>query len=249
MEIQSDDDKRRIIRGIITNSIIDLPSSEYTPHIVEMFNPVYGWSSIFERAKLSGILTKLIFALDRTVVLAPQKEQFFEAFRRTPFDATRIVILGQDPYPGKDSKGKSYACGASFAIDPNCSPVPPSLANIKRESNCTDDNDLMNWTKQGVFLLNASITLHDSSDTNPSIWTSLIKLILSELAMKKKILFFLWGTQAKYFEDTIQGNGGIVLTAGHPASRNISQNSFEGCAHFDKANAFFRTLGENTIRW
>ena len=236
---------KELIREIVTEKKVLSPETKYSYLFARML--ASSWRPIFEEADNQGIINLLLRILDNITIHEPKPDLIFYALERVPYHKVRVVIMGQDPYPGKDKNGVSYAVGASFAIPKEASPIPSSFLKVMLESKAKSQ-DLENWMNQGVLLLNASLTLHESSERNPNIWTPLINMIITNLAKRKDVLFLLWGNSAKSFEDLIKQNNGNYLSAGHPSSRNIT-NNFMGCRHFELVNQFYRELGMPEIKW
>ncbi len=184
-------------------------------------------------------------------VIYPPGKQIFNAFEYTPFDKVKVVIIGQDPYhnPGQ-------AHGLSFSVPDGVAP-PPSLVNIFKE--LRDDleipipntGNLEKWAKQGVLLLNASLTVVASTPMSHSgigwhIFTDeVIKHISND---KSNVVFLLWGKFAQNKEALIDTAKHKVLKAAHPSPLS-AYNGFFGCRHFSKANAWLREAGEKPVDW
>jgi uracil-DNA glycosylase len=170
-------------------------------------------------------------------VIYPLGPDIFRAFEFTPFDNVKVVILGQDPYhnPGE-------AMGLSFSV-PEGIKIPPSLKNIYKEIKedlgleVPQHGDLTYWAKQGVFLLNAMLTVEKNKagshkDIGWQIFTNAVIQTLS--AQKNKLVFMLWGNFAKSKKELIDSSKHLVLEAAHPSP--LAGGAFFGCRHFSKAN-------------
>jgi uracil-DNA glycosylase len=181
----------------------------------------------------------------------PPGSFIFNAFNTTPFDKVKIVLLGQDPY-----HGPHQAHGLCFSVLDGV-PPPPSLQNIFKELNndigmpIPEKGDLTPWAKQGVFLLNASLTVRagDAMSHSKIGWATftdaVIKIISSE---KRNIVFLLWGRFAQDKQTLIDETKHYVLKAAHPSPLSAS-NGFFGCKHFSKTNNFLVKNGIDPIDW
>ena len=161
-----------------------------------------------------------------------------------------MVILGQDPYhsPGQ-------AMGLSFSV-PRGVRTPPSLVNIYKELN-TDlqiplavHGDLTTWAAQGVFLLNAMLTVeHKKPGSHKKIgWQDFTDAVIQTLSAKRdKLIFMLWGNFAKEKSTLIDDNKHLVLEAAHPSP--LARGAYFGSQHFSKANAYLKTHGMTEIDW
>lgn len=180
----------------------------------------------------------------------PDKNLIFQAFNLTPFDKIRVVILGQDPYhnPGQ-------ANGLAFSVPSNISP-PPSLKNIFKELENDlglkrENSDLSDWARQGVLLLNSSLTvLAHRANSHANIgWEELtnqvIKLISNE---HQRVVFILWGNFAKSKIKFIDTKKHFVLTSSHPSPLSAHQG-FLGSKPFSKTNNKLLEWGAKPISW
>lgn len=180
----------------------------------------------------------------------PDDDLVFNALNFVPYDKVKVVILGQDPYhePGQ-------AHGLSFSVlDPT--PLPPSLVNIYQEI-ATDLNisplksgDLSRWAKQGVLLLNTTLTVrkHAAMSHKGKGWETFTGKIIELLAKRKEpIVFMLWGSHAQQFAGIIEPQH-LVLKAPHPSPLSAYRGFF-GCKHFSKCNEFLTKNGQIPIDW
>lgn len=180
----------------------------------------------------------------------PPGPLIFNAFDSTPFDKVRVVILGQDPYHGPDQ-----AMGLCFSVSKNVA-VPASLKNIYKELHqdvgfkIPAHGDLTPWTTQGVFLLNAILTVERSQAGSHSkigwqIFTDAVIKILSE--QRSGLIFLLWGNYARSKSALIDQSKHTILEAAHPSP--LARNAFSGCKHFSQVNAILKSRGESSINW
>ncbi|MBQ7675005.1 MAG: uracil-DNA glycosylase [Campylobacter sp.] len=183
-------------------------------------------------------------------VVFPPSELIFNAFNITPFDEVKVVILGQDPY-----HGINQAMGLSFSV-PKGVKIPPSLINIFKELQMEfgyeipKNGDLTNWAKQGVLLLNSSLSVAANKPNSHSkfgwqIFTDSVIKILSQ--KRQNLVFMLWGNYAKAKANLIDENCHLVLKAAHPSP--LAGGAFFGCNHFKKCNEYLQMHGKIGIKW
>lgn len=180
----------------------------------------------------------------------PKGKLIFNAFELTPFDKVKVVILGQDPY-----HGVNQAHGLSFSVQDGVTP-PPSLKNIYKEIEndlnikIGNSGNLEPWAKQGVLLLNSSLTVRASEAASHSkigweIFTdSIIKILSSK---KENLVFLLWGNFAKAKSILIDNKKHLILEAAHPSP--LARGAFFGCRHFSKCNNYLISKGLSPIDW
>ena len=185
-------------------------------------------------------------------VIYPESKNIFTAFNLTLFEAVKVVILGQDPY-----HGSGQAHGLSFSVPGNVKP-PPSLINIykelqddlKKEVNFNNGN-LENWAKQGVFLLNTTLTVERSKPLSHQkigwdIFTNkVISVISNEL---ENIVFILWGSFAQSKKEYIDSSKHLILIAPHPSPLSAHRGFF-GSKPFSKTNAFLKSKQIDMVEW
>ncbi|MGB4850106.1 MAG: uracil-DNA glycosylase [Saprospiraceae bacterium] len=180
----------------------------------------------------------------------PPGPLIFNAFNKTPFDKVKVVILGQDPY-----HGAGQAMGLCFSVPKNI-PVPASLKNIYKELNrdigfvIPTHGDLTAWTSQGIFLLNAILTVEQNLPASHSkigwqIFTDAVIKILSN--ERQGLIFLLWGNYARTKKELIDLSKHTVLEAAHPSP--LARDAFSGCSHFSKTNTILKNRGETPINW
>ena len=183
-------------------------------------------------------------------VIYPPGPLIFNAFNLTPFDQVKVVIIGQDPY-----HGPGQAEGLSFSV-PHGMPLPPSLVNIYREIE-TDlgvslhkDGSLRGWAEQGVFLLNAVLTVRAGQPTSHSRigWTEFTDAVIRTLSERREgLVFLLWGNFARSKRELIDTRRHTVLEAAHPSP--LARGAFFGCKHFSKTNQILVSQGLPPIDW
>ncbi|HOB27662.1 MAG TPA: uracil-DNA glycosylase [Bacteroidales bacterium] len=181
----------------------------------------------------------------------PPGQLIFNAFNLTPFDKVKIVIIGQDPY-----HGYGQAHGLCFSV-PKGIAKPPSLQNIFKELkedlniNPPDHGDLTGWARQGVFLLNAILTVRENTpESHRNIgWENFTNAAIKNLSDKKEhLVFMLWGAYAQEKEKLIENTKHLILKAAHPSPFSANRGFF-GCHHFSKANQYLIANSIDPIKW
>lgn len=179
----------------------------------------------------------------------PARENVFRALEATPYEETKVVILGQDPY-----HGPGQAQGLSFSV-PNNMKAPPSLQNMLKEL-ATDigprnHHDLMSWAKQGVLLLNACLTVpeHDANAHAGLIWETFTDAVI-ELVNEKEspVVFILWGGFAKKKKKLITNSRHLILESAHPSPLSAYRGFF-GSRPYSQTNAFLEANALSPINW
>lgn len=180
----------------------------------------------------------------------PPSSLIFNAFNLTPFDKVKVVILGQDPY-----HGEGQAEGLSFSVPEGVKP-PPSLVNIYKEIESdlgepvTRNGSLRDWAEQGVFLLNAALTVRAGEPASHSNigWTKFTDAVIETLSREKTgIIFLLWGNFARSKASLIDSSKHYILEAAHPSP--LARGAFFGCRHFSKTNELLLKMKKAPIRW
>jgi uracil-DNA glycosylase len=186
-------------------------------------------------------------------VVYPPESLVFNAFSQTPFDQVKVVIIGQDPY-----HGKGQAEGLCFSVPKGIS-VPPSLKNIYKEIEADlgfpppNHGCLLSWAKQGVLLLNATLTVREKSPRSHygKGWETFTDSVVESLCQKKDpIVFLLWGKSAQEKCENILNKSNhphIILSCSHPSP--YSAKGFLGCRHFSKTNQYLANFGKTPINW
>jgi uracil-DNA glycosylase len=175
----------------------------------------------------------------------------FNAFNTTPIDKVKVVILGQDPY-----HGPNQAHGLCFSVQ-NGVPPPPSLINIFKELqedigiSIPNHGNLTHWAKQGVFLLNASLTVRASEPMSHAKigWAQFTDTVIKQISEQKQhVVFLLWGKFAQEKRVLIDESKHLILKAAHPSPLSANAGFF-GCKHFSKANAWLMSKGIDPVDW
>jgi len=181
----------------------------------------------------------------------PPSRQIFAAFEAAPFDAVKLVILGQDPY-----HGPGQAHGLCFSVQPGV-PVPPSLQNIFAEIERDlgiprpDHGCLLPWARQGVLLLNAVLTVEAgrAGSHQGKGWEGFTDAAIEALNREREgLVFLLWGSYAQRKGALIDGRRHRVLKAPHPSPLS-AHRGFIGCGHFSAANRYLQQQGKTPIDW
>ena len=180
----------------------------------------------------------------------PDKNNIYNALKLTPPDKVKVVILGQDPYINKNQ-----ANGLSFSVQPGIA-IPPSLRNIFREQRKDlgiiqpNSGDLTKWAKQGVLLLNTTLTVRAglSNSHQGKGWGIFTDSIIKYLGQKENIVFMLWGNNAKAKRKLIDSSKNLILEAAHPSPLSATRGFF-GCQHFSKANNYLIEHNLSPIDW
>jgi uracil-DNA glycosylase len=204
----------------------------------------------FEQPYFQAVASFLKREKEAGKVIYPPGSLIFNAFNSTPFDQVKVVILGQDPYhnPGE-------AMGLSFSV-PRGIATPPSLKNIYKELNSDvgvpipAHGDLSSWAKQGVFLLNAMLTVeHKQAQSHQHIgWQNFTDAVIRKLSERREhLVFMLWGNFARKKASLIDASRHLILEAAHPSP--LAGGAFFGCKHFSQANAYLEEHGLTPIDW
>lgn len=195
-------------------------------------------------------LTNFVKEEYKTKTVFPPAKLIFNAFDHTPFDKVKVVILGQDPY-----HNINQAHGLSFSVNDGVR-IPPSLVNIFKEINTdlgipvANSGNLTRWADQGVFLLNATLTVeaHQAGSHQNKGWESFTDAAIKQLSdNRENIVFLLWGAYAQKKEMLINTNRHLVLKAPHPSP--LARGGFFGNKHFSQANNYLVSKGISPINW
>lgn len=185
------------------------------------------------------------------VRIFPPKEQIFNAFKMCHVNDIKVVILGQDPY-----HEVNQAHGLCFSVNEGIV-IPPSLRNIFKEIESDlgvtppDNGYLVRWAKQGVLLLNATLTVreHCAGSHQNRGWETFTDNVISRLSLThNNLVFMLWGSYAQKKSLIIDHNKHLILKAAHPSPLSAYRGFF-GCRHFSQANDYLRRVGKGEIAW
>jgi len=213
------------------------------------------WLKILENEMGKKYFQDLIYFVKNQYVdkiCYPPSDLIFSAFNHCSLDNIKVVIIGQDPY-----HGPNQANGLCFSVDSKLK-NPPSLINIFKEIsnnlNCEirKNGNLLDWSKQGVLLLNSVLTVEKGFPGSHSgkgweIFTDYILKLIS--TNKKNVVFMLWGGYAKKKENLITKKNNLILKAGHPSPLSANRGHWFGNKHFIKCNDYLVQKGLESIKW
>ena len=214
-----------------------------------------GWKMVLEPEFSKPYFLQIVHFLktEKNIgkIIYPPGSQIFNAFEMSPFEKTKVVLLGQDPY-----HGPGQAHGLCFSVPDGIRP-PPSLQNIFKEL-YTDigmaipsSGNLTAWARQGVLLLNAYLTVEANSPMSHAQmgWGEFTNTVIQKLSdLKKNLVFLLWGKFAQEKQILIDETKHLVLKAAHPSPFSADKGFF-GCRHFSKTNEYLMKNGINPIDW
>lgn len=187
-----------------------------------------------------------------TQICFPPKKDIFAAFEYCSFENLKVVILGQDPYPGL-----GQADGLCFSVNEDMA-FPRSLRNIFKEietdlgKEFPEHGNLKSWAEQGVLLLNASLTVRagEAGSHQRKGWEKFTDAVIQKISEEKeKIVFMLWGGYAKKKGKKIDGEKHLILESGHPSPLSANRGFWFGNKHFSSANYYLKENGIQPINW
>ncbi len=205
----------------------------------------------FNKAYFLQLVNHIKTEKEQGKTIYPKGSQIFNAFNTTPLNQVKVVILGQDPY-----HGTGQAHGLSFSVQKGIS-FPPSLQNIFKELQRDIGNtypthgDLTCWAKQGVFLLNASLTVRAGEPMSHAQigWATFTDAVIKAISTHcSKVVFMLWGKFAQEKQKLIDVSKHLLLKAPHPSPLSAHQG-FLGCGHFSTCNQYLVKHGVDPIDW
>ena len=206
----------------------------------------------FQKDYMLILKKKLLELKNKKITFYPQGDKIFNAFNLTPFNKVKVVILGQDPY-----HGPNQAHGLCFSVPPSVKP-PPSLVNIFKELESDTgkkrnyhDGNLEHWAKQGVFLLNTTLTVERSKPLSHQDygWSEFTNQVISVINNElESIVFILWGSFAQSKKQLIDSNKHLILTAPHPSPLSAHRGFF-GSKPFSKTNNFLHSKQIDMVNW
>jgi uracil-DNA glycosylase len=204
----------------------------------------------FDKPYFDKIKSFLVAEMKVGKIIYPHGKLIFNAYNLCPLQKIKVVILGQDPY-----HNTGEAMGLSFSV-PKGIKIPPSLMNIYKElqvdckTTLPNHGDLTTWGNQGVFLLNAMLTVEKNKPlSHKNIgWQEFTDATISIISDKcDHVVFLLWGNFAKSKADLIDAKKHLILTSAHPSP--LAGKAFFNNNHFSKANEFLKSYGHNPINW
>ena len=196
-------------------------------------------------------LHKFVEAEYSTQTIYPQREQIYAALQYTPYDKVKVVIIGQDPY-----HEPHQAHGLCFSVESGVD-LPPSLINIYKEiesdlgHKSITNGDLSYWAKQGVLLLNSTLTVqaHIAASHSGKGWETFTDAVIHAVAENKKhVVYMLWGSFAQKKAEIVNENENLVLKSAHPSPLSAYRGFF-GNHHFSRANEYLIANGDTPIDW
>jgi uracil-DNA glycosylase len=214
-----------------------------------------GWKELlkdeFSKPYFQQIAVHLKTEKSQGKTIYPPGSLIFNAFNTTPPGNVKVVIIGQDPY-----HGPHQAHGLCFSVQ-NGIPPPPSLLNMFKElqqdvgMNIPNHGNLTGWAEQGVFLLNASLTVRAGEPMSHAKigWSVFTDTVIKKISEKKKhVVFMLWGKFAQEKRLLIDETKHLILRAAHPSPLSAHAGFF-GCQHFSKANEYLMSKGIDPVNW
>lgn len=215
-----------------------------------------GWFEVlkdeFEKPYMKSLKSFLQQEKQAGFTIFPKGSDIFNAFKHTPFEKVKVVILGQDPY-----HGVGQAHGLSFSVQKGIVP-PPSLKNIYKELahefpdfKIPNHGELTSWADQGVLLLNATLTVraHTAGSHQNKGWEQFTDKVITELSTKRSgLVFILWGNYAKQKESLIDQSKHFIIKSAHPSPFS-AYNGFFGSKPFSKTNEILKKEGIAPINW
>lgn len=200
-----------------------------------------------------NLLMKAVEDEYQNYVCFPPRELIFSAFNQFDFNDLKVVIIGQDPY-----HGEGEANGLCFSVNDNVK-IPPSLLNIFKEINLDFDTvflptsgNLERWAKQGILLLNASLTVRkDLPNSHKHLkWNVFTDAVIKKISDENSnIVFLLWGNFAIQKEKLIDQSKHKILKSGHPSPMSANQGKWFGNKHFSQTNDYLKSIGKPEIQW
>ena len=204
----------------------------------------------FEQAYFTDLATKINKLYLETTVFPPPK-LIFNAFTLCPFSKVKVVILGQDPY-----HGTGQAHGLAFSV-PDGVKIPPSLRNIYKEiksdlgKEIATSGNLEHWAKQGVLLLNATLTvLPGEPGSHQGLgWETFTDAVIKKISDEKQnVVFILWGNYARAKKSLVDHDKHLIIESPHPSPFSARQG-FLSSKPFSRANAYLKSTGQTEIEW
>ncbi len=212
------------------------------------------WTGLkfFGSEHFDNIVSRMIDDENKRLTVLPGDDNIFNAFTHTPLHEVKVVILGQDPYPNS-----KHAMGLCFSVPPDVTPLPASLKNIYKElytdiGEVPENGCLIPWAKQGVLLLNTSLTVLEGAPASHSnigwihLTNEVIQVINNEL---QNIVFILWGKHAKSKSVYISKKNHCVIEGSHPSPQSANRGGFFGTRPFSRTNDYLVEHGKEPIAW
>lgn len=214
------------------------------------------WTTVFEKEQSTAYFKELMLQVDEeyaNFTCFPPKDLIFNAFNQFAFEDLKVVIIGQDPY-----HGEGEANGLCFSVNDGVK-IPPSLKNIFTEINTEYERvffptsgNLAFWAKQGVLLLNASLTVRkDLANSHKHLkWNVFTDAVIQYISdNSEQVVFLLWGSFAQKKGNKINREKHLVLETGHPSPLSANRGFWFGNNHFTDTNAYLKNIGKPEINW
>jgi uracil-DNA glycosylase len=217
--------------------------------------PQNDWNSFFtskneQLQKIENDIINLSTKSDKKCNIYPPKELIFNAFKLCSIENTKVVIIGQDCY-----HRKNQANGLCFSVNEGIK-IPPSLRNIYKEMKSDleierNTNDFTNLAKQGVLLLNSSLTVNEGlPGSHSNIWKDLTNDIIKYISTNcNKLVFILWGNHAKKKIKYIDIEKHHIIEGTHPSPMSANRGGFFGGKYFSKTNEYLKSMSKKEIDW
>jgi len=212
------------------------------------------WKAVLEQEFEKEYFKKLVNFVDKeyeTQKIYPQASEIFSAFELCPFSEVKVVMLGQDPY-----HGKNQAHGLCFSVKEGVR-VPPSLKNIYKELNfdigleIPKSGNLEHWAKQGILMINATFTVRASNagSHQKKGWEEFTDAVIKVISdQKENVVFLLWGAYAQKKGKIIDRKKHHILESAHPSPLS-AHRGFLGNKHFSKTNNYLKSVKKEPIKW
>lgn len=214
------------------------------------------WQQVLSDEFTKTYWQELMSSIDNAytnTICYPPKEAVFNAFKYCSFNDLKVVIIGQDPYHGK---GQANGLCFSYLGEKR---FPPSLKNIYKEiisdlgiDMPNSNGDLSSWAKQGVLLLNATLTVEESKPNSHQTygWMDFTDQVIQKISEEKEnVVFLLWGGFAQKKVKLIDENKHLVLKATHPSPLGANKGGWFGCKHFSKTNKYLQSIDVKEVDW
>lgn len=214
-----------------------------------------GWKQVLEAEFTKPYFEQLIHFVKSEYLqhtCFPKGKDIFAAFEYCRWEDVKVVIIGQDPY-----HGPGQANGLCFSVHDQVQ-HPPSLINIFKELEADMgkpypvSGDLSHWAKQGVLLLNATLTVraHTAGSHQNKGWETFTDAVIQQISLhKKQVVFLLWGNYAKQKGKLIDRSKHQILETGHPSPLSANRGLWFGNKHFSKTNEILKQVGKKEIEW
>lgn len=262
-DLLSEEIKKMLSSTIATNDTVSLiiNSNEidqsWTLLDIITKKPIRSWINVFNESynDMVRINNFLIDIESQGKQWYPFKKDLFRSFILTPLESVKVVIVGQDPYPGIDKKtGLPFACGLSFSTSRTSGTIPDSLKNIFAQLRKTvkdwfyNSSDLSCWAEQGVLLLNKCLTVDSKlPGSHRDLWSEFITRVINNIdKVNPKCIYVLWGNHAQELSKTISSKN--ILMSSHPGNRG-KRFGFVDCDHFNEINVLLKGMDKKEIDW